>query len=98
MKYLDTDTLNLEKDSFINKELKENYSDLLFSANIDGKESYVYFLFEHKSYPDKTVHFQLLKYMAEIWDLKMRKEKLNKSGRIYKTSKKINIQKEAKSQ
>ncbi|WP_198042642.1 Rpn family recombination-promoting nuclease/putative transposase [Oceanobacillus sp. AG] len=76
MKFLNTDTLKLEKDSFISKELEESYSDLLFSADIDGKEGYVYFLFEHKSYADRTVTFQILKYMAEFWDAKMRKENL----------------------
>ncbi|MCG5102675.1 Rpn family recombination-promoting nuclease/putative transposase [Oceanobacillus sp. APA_J-5(13-2)] len=76
MNFLDTDTLKLEKDSFINKELEENYSDLLFSTAIAGKKGYVYFLFEHKSYADQTVTFQLLKYMAELWDAKMRKENL----------------------
>lgn len=72
---LDMGTLELQKDSFINKELEEGFSDLLFSANINGREGYVYFLFEHKSYPDKAVVFQLLKYMAEIWNTKIKKEK-----------------------
>src|SRR5699024_11029260 len=36
-----------------------------------------YFLFEHKSYPDKTVAFQLLKYMAEIWNTKIKKENVD---------------------
>lgn len=76
MKFLNTDTLKLEKDSFISKDLEESYSDLLFSTDIDGKEGYVYFLFEHKSYADRTVTFQILKYMAEFWDAKMRKENL----------------------
>ena len=31
-------------------------------------------LIEHKSYPDKGVVLQLLKYMIEIWELKMNKE------------------------
>ncbi len=77
MEVLNTETLALQKDSFIDKKLKQNFSDLLFSAEINGREGYVYFLFEHKSYPDKTVVFQLLKYMAEIWRTKMKKEKMD---------------------
>ena len=77
MEMLNTDTLELEKDSFINNELEEGFSDLLFSADINGREGYVYFLFEHKSYPDKAIAFQLLKYMAEIWNTKIKKEKMN---------------------
>ena len=75
MEVLDVDTLELQKDSFINKELEEGFSDLLFSADIEDSEGYVYFLFEHKSNPDKAVAFQLLKYIAEIWNTKMTKEK-----------------------
>ena len=77
IKFLDVDTLEPEKDSFIDKELKESFSDLLFGTDINGRKGYIYFLFEHKSYPDKTVAFQLLKYMTEIWNTKMKKEKLD---------------------
>lgn len=31
-------------------------------------------MFEHKSYLDKGVPFQLLKYMVEIWEYKRNKE------------------------
>lgn len=75
-KFLDTGTLRLEKDSFIDNKLKESFSDLLFSTDIDGREGYIYFLFDHKSYPDKAVGLQLLKYMAEIWNTKIKKEKV----------------------
>lgn len=56
-KMVDRDTLYPEKDSFIDEELKERFSDLLFSANISGRAGYTYFLFEHKSYPDKQSPF-----------------------------------------
>lgn len=74
MNIVDEDTLYLEKDSFIDKDLKERFSDLLFSANIFDREGYIYFLFEHKSYTDKSIVFQLLKYMAEIWNTRLLKE------------------------
>ena len=44
---------------------------------ISGKEGYISFLFEHKSYPDKAIAIQLLKYMAEIWEMKMKKEEVS---------------------
>ncbi|WP_422674112.1 Rpn family recombination-promoting nuclease/putative transposase [Caldifermentibacillus hisashii] len=37
------------------------------------KYGYLYFLFEHKSYPDKGISLQLLKYMVEIWEAKIKK-------------------------
>ena len=74
MNIVDIDTLEPQKDSFINKELKEEFSDLLFSVNINQNEGYLYFLFEHKSYTSRDVSFQLLKYMIEIWEAKINKE------------------------
>ncbi len=55
----------------IDEGLKEGYSDLLFKANINNREGYLYLLFEHKSYPSRDVAFQLLKYMVRIWDTKI---------------------------
>lgn len=80
--YLPTDTLKMvnenslypEKDSFIDSDMKERFSDLLFSAEITERKGYIYFLFEHKSYPDKSVIFQLLTYLAEIWNTNVTKK------------------------
>lgn len=48
-----------------------SFSDLLFKANINNREGYLYFLFEHKSYPSRDIAFQLLKYMVRIWEIKI---------------------------
>jgi len=74
MKVVNLDTLEPQKDSFISPELEESFSDLLFRVDILEKESYLYLLFEHKSYPDKNQALQLLKYMVEIWEAKLNKE------------------------
>lgn len=74
LEIVDLTTLEPQKDSFINQELEEVFSDLIFKLNINDKEGYVYFLFEHKSYKDKLVIFQLLRYMIEIWESKIKKE------------------------
>ena len=50
---------------------------MLFRVNINQREGYIYFLFEHKSYISKNISFQLLKYMIEIWEEKIKKEKTN---------------------
>ena len=78
IKIIDVDTLEPQKDSFINEELQESFSDLLFKADINKSEAYIYFLFEHKSYISKDIAFQLLKYMIEIWEAKTKKEKTYK--------------------
>ena len=77
MNVIDIDTLEPQKDSFINEELEEGFSDLLFKVNINKREGYFYFLFEHKSYASKDIAFQLLKYMIEIWKEKIKKEGTN---------------------
>ncbi len=70
-------SLEIQKDAFIEKELSERFSDILYKVRIKGKEGYIYFLFEHKSYPYQTIGLQLLKYMVSIWDQKVKKELQN---------------------
>ena len=48
---------------------KTAFSDLLYQASLkDGTDSYVYVLFEHKSYPEPLDAFHLLRYMIRIWE------------------------------
>ena len=63
------ESLHLTKDSFVDKELGVYYSDLLYQIDLrDGSDSYVYVLFEHKSYPESLISFHLLRYMVKIWE------------------------------
>ena len=77
MNIVDMNTLEPQKDSFIDKDLKEIFADMLFRVNIDDKEGYIYFLFEHKSYTSKNISFQLLKYMIEIWEDRISNKNVN---------------------
>ncbi|HZS43714.1 MAG TPA: Rpn family recombination-promoting nuclease/putative transposase [Blastocatellia bacterium] len=66
---LDTKKIELIQNSFIDSELREVQSDLLFQVERkDRAAAYIYVLFEHKSYPDRWVGLQLLRYMTRIWD------------------------------
>lgn len=71
---IDLNSLVPQKDSFINEELQEVFSDMLFQVDLNQRPGYLYFLFEHKSYPSKTISLQLLNYMLQIWETKMNKE------------------------
>jgi len=74
---IDFSKIEIEKDTFITKELEEYFADLLYKVEIKGKESYIYVLLEHKSYEDKYVVLQLLEYMLKCWKQKKKdKEKL----------------------
>ncbi len=71
---MDMESLELQKDSFINKELEENFSDLIYRVKINNKDAYICFLLEHKSYKDKMAIFQLNKYILESWMRIIQKE------------------------
>jgi len=68
LKVMDLDTLTNQKGEYVDKKLKKFYSDLLYKVSINGKNGYIYILYEHKSYHDEKTIFQLLKYMAGIWN------------------------------
>ena len=74
LKIVDLQTLDIQKDSFIDENLKEVFSDMLFHAKINQRDGYLYFLFEHKSYTSRNVVLQLLNYMVRIWEQKAVKE------------------------
>jgi predicted transposase/invertase (TIGR01784 family) len=72
---LDLTTLEIRKDSFIDPDLQEHLSDLLYQVALrEGTELYIYTLFEHKSYPDPQIALQLLRYMVRIWDQDLRQK------------------------
>jgi hypothetical protein len=65
---IDFKSLTLCPGSFVDQELAERHTDLLFSANIAGRAAFVYVLFEHQSTVDPLMPFRLLRYMVRIWD------------------------------
>lgn len=70
---LDLNSLEQLRETFIDPDLQEHFSDLLYQAPLQGGEAaYVYILFEHKSYPEPGVAFQLLRYMVRIWERSLR--------------------------
>ncbi len=69
LSYLDLDTLEISKDTFIDPKLTEHYSDMLYKVNTkEGTGVFVYILFEHKSHPEPKIAYQLLRYLLNIWD------------------------------
>jgi predicted transposase/invertase (TIGR01784 family) len=65
----DWSTLTLEPGSFVDDELSDRHTDLLFSANRrGGGTALVYLLFEHQSSPDPWMALRLLVYMVRVWE------------------------------
>jgi predicted transposase YdaD len=74
---LDLNSLKLQKDSFVDEDLRQSFSDLLYSVQLAGAngepiEGQVYLLFEHKSRSDPMTCFQLLRYIVRIWEQRLR--------------------------
>lgn len=68
-------TLELQKDSFIDEHFKSHFVDLLYAVDFKNSRGYIYILFEHLSNPNKNIAFRLLKYTINIMDNHLRKNK-----------------------
>ena len=70
---IDITTLEIGKESFVDEELRQYFSDLLLRVKLkSGGEAFIYILLEHKSAPDDLVALQLLIYLARIWQPTLR--------------------------
>lgn len=66
---LDFSGISLETTSYVSEEYKASLSDIVVKCQTRDKQKPVdvYLLFEHKSYPDKRIFIQLLRYMYLMW-------------------------------
>jgi predicted transposase/invertase (TIGR01784 family) len=69
---IDFATLTLCPGSFVADDFRQRHTDLLFSAEIAGKKTLLYVLFEHQSTVDPLMLFRLLAYMVRIWEAHLR--------------------------
>ena len=58
----DLSTLKLESGSFVEDDLRQYFSDVLYSLKTTAGEGYVHVLIEHQSSPDKHMAFRLMRY------------------------------------
>lgn len=75
---LDFSTLTPDKDTFVDQKLSRCYSDILYHIQFKDKPTYLYFLFEHKSWEPNFAGIQLLKNMTRIWEKHVEKHKKTK--------------------
>ena len=61
-------SLSLRPGSFVNEDLEDLHSDILYAARIAGRDALIYFLLEHKSEPQPLTPLQVMGYMLRIWD------------------------------
>ncbi len=58
----DLRTLKLASGSFVEADLRQYFSDVLYSLKTTAGEGYMYVLIEHQSSPDRHMAFRLLRY------------------------------------
>jgi len=69
------ETLKLDTTSYVDEKLHEYFSDIVYTCSLKaGREMKISLLFEHKSYPVKYPHFQLLRYMLNIWEYNIKQK------------------------
>jgi predicted transposase/invertase (TIGR01784 family) len=62
------DTLAHEPGSFIDPDLADTHSDLLFSARLGANHAYLYLLFEHLSTQHPEEPRRVLRYLDGVWE------------------------------
>jgi predicted transposase/invertase (TIGR01784 family) len=65
---MDLSSLSLEAGSFVDEQLRERHTDLLYSVQLAGRSARVYLLFEHQSSGEPWMALRLLRYMLKIWE------------------------------
>ena len=68
VRHLDFRTLRLEDGTFIDENLRSQFSDLLFSIALGGRSARLYLLYEHQSRESPLMAYRLLRYMLAIWE------------------------------
>ncbi|MEN4600918.1 Rpn family recombination-promoting nuclease/putative transposase [Pantoea agglomerans] len=58
----DLSTLKLESGSFVEDDLRQYFSDVLYSLKTTAGDGYIHVLIEHQSTPDRHMAFRLMRY------------------------------------
>ncbi len=66
---LDWRTLKIAKGSFVDPELRERFSDIVYEIRAKGRLLLIYLLMEHQSTVDPWMPLRFLHYMTELWEL-----------------------------
>lgn len=54
--------------SFVDPQLAQRHTDLLFRADFAGRSAFLYVLVEHQSTPDPLMAYRLAAYLVRIWE------------------------------
>ncbi len=76
---IDTESLALDPTEYVDKELKTHFCDVVYHCVYRGNTDEAIpitlsLLFEHKSTPESHPHFQLLRYLLNIWETQLKQK------------------------
>ncbi len=57
-----------EDGHFVDEQLQDRFTDILYSVQLGDARIAIYVLLEHQSQPDELMGLRLLRYMVRIWD------------------------------
>ena len=74
---IDLDGITIDPTSYIADDIKDYFCDIVVKTKLKDSDSDadIYIIMEHKSYHDKAVLVQLLKYMLVMWEKDMAEKK-----------------------
>lgn len=70
----DWDSLVVEPNRFVDPNLKNNLTDILYSVNVFGRKTHIHVLFEHSSGPKPYELLQAARYQVRIWEQEAEKQ------------------------
>lgn len=65
---IDWSTLKIMDGSFVDPQLQERQTDLLYTARLDDRPVLIYLLLEHQSSCDRWMPLRMLVYLTRIWE------------------------------
>lgn len=71
---IDYATLTREVDTFTDEQLAEHFADLIFSVQYRGQSIRLVLLLEHKSYTEEYPHFQINRYLLNLWESQIKQK------------------------
>jgi len=69
------DDFEIDSNSYIDETLQESFADIVYNCTYSKQKIKIAFLFEHKTFQDKNIYLQLLRYMLNIWETEKKDKK-----------------------
>ena len=74
----------LDTTAYVSKRFKHFQSDVVWSVPYKNGKVKIVILYEHKTTYDRYIHVQVLRYMIEIWEYHLKKDKKDKKDNLKK--------------